>query len=323
MLTIWTRADPAAWTPAPGRAVIFATMRQTPADSDASSHVSGEAGRAGALPWAPTTVVTDVPASDDLFGGTGATPDERRTAGRAGRRGGKADRRGGEADRRGGGVASDDRPAGIFPGLEAGTEDPPDAGGARSRRGAADVRALVRKVDTARVADAGRQVERVVGKVRGRPRGLLARKRGLVAVAVAALVVGTGTGAALDAVVQGGQPEAAVVPVTSPEACASAQVAWSRAAQAQVQMDVSDPGSVREGFSRAQTALAASEAPAAVAAQWGTVADSVAAVVAAGEGVEEDGLEEAVAGALAGLDTAAMMAASQQVTDYLATDCTG
>jgi hypothetical protein len=378
MLTIRTRPRTTAWTGPPGRAVTFATMRQTPADGDASSHVSGGAERGGALTWGSTAAVTDAPPPDELFGTVGATPGRGRAGGRGGDRGSRGGRRPGkDRSRRGKGQGRGERsqehddvavvPAAPVaapgwplaggatearPVLAEITADPPEAPtaepspppwpapapdadtggeepvgrrstGARSR-GDRDLRSLVPRVDATTLAGAGRQVERVVGKVRGRPQGVLARKRGLAAAAAAALVVGTGAGAALDALGSGdAAPEAAVVPVTSPQECAAAQVAWSRAAQAQVQMDVTDPASLRDGFARAQTALAAAPAPAAVAAQWQTVAEYVASVVAAGEGVEDGDLEAAVVGALEGLDTAAMTAASQQVTDHLATDCTG
>lgn len=154
--------------------------------------------------------------------------------------------------------------------------------------------------------------------------GFFARRAALVAAAGVALVAGVGSGAGLDVIgrATGTSSDAATAVVVSPQVCAAAQVAWSRAASAQVRMDVESPRSLRTGFVGARDALSVVDPPGAVITEWATVLTYVTTAADAAQGVENDEVEDAVAGALEELDTAAMTAASQRITDYLGSDCT-
>lgn len=134
------------------------------------------------------------------------------------------------------------------------------------------------------------------------------------------VAVGLGSG-----VLSGGDADAGSSPATvpvEPATCAEAQVAWSRAATAQVSMSADEPRTLRSGFTRARDALAGVRPPDPVVSDWQLVLDYLSTVASAVEEADGDGaVSEAVAGALGTLDTPAMTAASDRVTTYLRGDC--
>ncbi|WP_344246742.1 hypothetical protein [Isoptericola hypogeus] len=164
---------------------------------------------------------------------------------------------------------------------------------------------------------------------RGAPRGLRrplppgwARRSSLAASAAVGLLLGVATGLGVDVLGGGSPPDARPEVSVEPATCAQAQVAWSRAAAAQVAMSGDDPGTLRRGFVEASAALTTASPPEPVAADWRTVSDYLAAVAAALEDVKGDSeVTGAVAGALDELDTPAMTAAFDRVTRYLKAGC--
>ncbi|MDO8143368.1 hypothetical protein [Isoptericola sp. 178] len=280
-------------------------MRPTDVHHDVPDPDGDDAGQHGgpevpvAPPWASATVGTDVPALDDVLGGRSAAgPQSSSPGGEKGTRRGKRGGAGGRGKR-------DDAAA--------------QGSGGRRQRAADAGRDAADKV-AHRAAGMSR---RGVVLARSRPGGRFARRSSLLVVTAAALIAGVGAGAGFDAVSgPGGGSEAnATLLTTAPETCAAAQVAWSRAAAAQVQMDLESPKSLRTGFVAARNALTGLTPPAEVAADWSTVATYVTVVADAAEEAEASDVEAAVAGAMAELDTAAMAAASERVTKHLASDC--
>jgi hypothetical protein len=168
------------------------------------------------------------------------------------------------------------------------------------------------------VGESGRRAAELA---RRRPDGVFARRSTLVAVAAVALVAGLGAGAGVDAL-SAGEPTATVTAASvSPAACSTAQVAWARAAAAQVRMDLAAPETLRTGFVGARTAMTGQTPPAPIAADWTLVQDYVTTMADAVADVEADAVETAVVAALATLDTDAMTASSQRITDYLGANC--
>ncbi|NOV95958.1 hypothetical protein [Isoptericola halotolerans] len=280
---------------------------------DHGDHAEPAEPAAGALPWA-SAVPTDVPALDDVFGGSAdsaASPegaDARPTASGRGRRKGTKKRK--SSGRRSAEPASPPSPS-------------PSSRTSRRRKG--DDEVAVRESGTVRVlTDRARTA--VTSAMRGRrATGLFARRATLFVAGGLALVAGVGAGAAADLLGRDAEAStdaatAAVVEVT-PEVCAAAQVAWSRAASAQVRMDVESPRSLRTGFVGARDALSKVDPPGAVITDWATVLTYVTTAADATQDVEDDEVEDAVAGALAELDTDKMTAASQRITEYLGGDC--
>ncbi|WP_407319248.1 hypothetical protein UQW22_02365 [Isoptericola halotolerans] len=276
-----------------------------------------------ALPWASTDVPTDVPPLDDVLDGSADVAGTFRDVGQnVGRSTKKTKRKHGRKDRAArvseggtasGGAARDDTVHG----------DPTGEGGApdrASRRRAARTGGGGARSLTVRA----RTVAAVLP--RRRATGLFARGVTLWAAGGLALAVGIGVGAGADYL--GSDAEAstdaatATVTEVTPEVCAAAQVAWSRAASAQVRMDVESPRSLRTGFVGARDALSMVDPPGAVITDWATVLTYVTAAADATQDVEDDEVEAAVADALAAHDTEEMTAASQRITDYLAADCT-
>ncbi len=254
-----------------------------PAPDGVDAGQPGAVGPPADLPWAPTAVATDVPPLDDVLTGAAAPSAAASPGDGASRR------------RR-------SRSAGVT-GRAAGAGR--DAAG-RVAHGAAGLR------------------RRGVAFARTRPSGRFARRSSLLVATALALVAGVGAGAGLDVV--GGAGDSAPAPTaalltTEPETCATAQVAWSRAAAAQVQMDLESPRSLRTGFVTARDALTGLTPPAEVAADWSTVATYVTVVADAAEEAKNSEVEAAVAEAMSGLDTAAMTTASERVTTHLAADC--
>jgi|GEM_PF-5689779 len=260
---------------------------------------------AGLPPWAQTPVPTEAPSLDAVLDGSApvagtfrdANPPTRNPFARGPRRPAVARGTGVSAARGGDARSITDRTR---------------AGRDAVRRGASGA------------AGAVRSARSVAGTVRRRrTSGLFSRRSTLLGATGLSLVAGVGVAAALDAVTGPAEPVAtdATAVVAAPEVCAPAQVAWSRAAAAQVQMDVESPASLRKGFGTAREALAAVTPPDAVATEWATVSDYVSTMAEATAEAEDGQVEAAAAEALATLDTAAMTTASEQVTAYLADDC--
>ncbi|WP_188521786.1 hypothetical protein [Isoptericola cucumis] len=136
------------------------------------------------------------------------------------------------------------------------------------------------------------------------------------------VAVGLGSGVLGDAGGAAASGEASAAVPVEPATCAEAQVAWSRAATAQVAMSADQPRTLRTGFTRARDALAAVRPPEPVVADWQVVLDYLSTVATAVEKADgDDDVPGAVAGALESLDTPAMSAASDRVTTYLRDDC--
>ncbi len=154
------------------------------------------------------------------------------------------------------------------------------------------------------------------------PAGALTRRSTVAATGVAALGLGVACGLGVDALRDPAAPEAEQVPPTTPEACAVAQVAWSRAASAQASMSQDEPATLREGYLDAREVVDGVEPPPALADDWGTYVhyvDTVAASVA--DAGDDAAITDAVGSALADLDTAEVMAAAERITAYLKAGC--
>jgi hypothetical protein len=145
-----------------------------------------------------------------------------------------------------------------------------------------------------------------------------------VAAAVVALGLGVAVGAGYDALREPPPPTAAAqaAPSADPQACAVAQVAWSRAAAAHAGMAQDQPATVRNGYVDAQAVLAGVEPPPAVAADWATYVTYVDTVAAAVAAVTDDAaVADAAAQALGTVDADAVMTAAERITTYLNAGC--
>lgn len=295
-----------------------------------------------APPWATAAVPTDVPALDDVLDGsadvTGAVRDKGRRPRKNKKQGRRKPRTASDAGppsrgaAPGHGAAPDDGVPpghGALPDQGAVPDDAVDAEVPPSRRSRSAQRPATRRGGGA--PSGGDVVQGITTRARSAatslPRrkatGLFARRTTLVVAAGAALAAGIGAGAGLDLIrgSAGAASDVATAAVVSPEVCAAAQVAWSRAASAQVRMDAESPKSLRTGFVGARDNLSKVDPPAAVITDWATVLTYVTAAADAAQEAEDDEVAEAVAGALQQHDTEAMTAASQRITDYLGTDC--
>ncbi|PRZ09491.1 hypothetical protein BCE75_102204 [Isoptericola sp. CG 20/1183] len=292
-----------------------------------------------APPWASAVVPTAAPALDDVLDGTadvaGTFRDTdrkpRKTKGardkskRSSRRTSRTSRTSRETDS----GAGDDAPLpaqlGGAPGGAA-PDAPPSRPSrtSRSSRRPATRRGGEPPAGSAVVQDlTARARSAATALPRRKATGFFARRATLFVAGAAALLAGVGAGAAVDLVRGGAETstDVATAAVVSPEVCAAAQVAWSRAASAQVRMDAESPRSLRTGFVGARDYLSKVDPPAAVITDWATVLTYVTAAADAAQEAEDGEVGEAVAGALQEHDTAAMTAASQRITDYLGADC--
>lgn len=174
---------------------------------------------------------------------------------------------------------------------------------------------------------AGTRGRSVVGRLAGPlgrrvPGGVLTRRSTIVATAVVALGLGVGCGLGIDAVGGSGASVAEGPLPATPQACAVAQVAWSRAAAAQASMSQDEPKTLRDGYLRAQAVVDGVAPPPAVADDWVTYARYVETMAGAVSDVTKDAeITDAVATALAGIDTAEVMEASERITSYLQAGC--
>ena len=297
---------------------------------------------APAPPWASSAVPTDVPALDDVLDGTTDVAGTFRDKDHKTRR--KKQSRRTSRSRKPSGAdpvvgaapaathaappdapASDARLSGTpAPDAPDAAPDPAPSRRSRSSRRPATRRggepaggaAVVQDVTT-------RARSAAISLPRRKATGLFARRPTLFVATGVALVAGIGAAAGVD-LIRGdaqGSSDVATAAVVSPEVCASAQVAWSRAASAQVQMDAESPKSLRTGFVGARDNLSKVDPPGAVITDWATVLTYVTAAADAAQAAEDDEVEEAVAGALQEHDTEAMTAASQRITEYLGADC--
>ncbi len=154
------------------------------------------------------------------------------------------------------------------------------------------------------------------------PAGVLARRSTVAATGIVALGLGVACGLGVGALRGPDAPEAEAPLPTTPEACAVAQVAWSRAASAQASMSQDEPATLREGYLGARDVVDGVEPPPAVADDWGTYVryvDTVAASVA--DATDDAAIADAVGSALASVDTAEVMAAAERITAYLQAGC--
>ncbi|WP_423462567.1 hypothetical protein ACO229_20000 [Promicromonospora sp. MS192] len=143
----------------------------------------------------------------------------------------------------------------------------------------------------------------------------------LVSAGVVAALLGLGTGW-VTSLSSGGGPLSAA----DAASCAQTQMAWTQAANAQSAMVEDQPETLRKGFINARNALEGVTPPEAIAEDWAvaftyysTVANNIEKVKA------DDGpaVTSAVGGAQEELDTQAMVAASQRVQEYVASNCQG
>lgn len=151
--------------------------------------------------------------------------------------------------------------------------------------------------------------------------GVWARPYMLAATATVALLVGVASGLGYD-FLRGTATDEEAPPPATPQACAVAQVAWARSANAQVKMSADDPGTLVTGFAEAREALVGVQPPAAVAADWSTVVgfmDEVSKAV--DDAKDESEVEAAVVEVLERQDASAMTAAAKRITAYLKAGC--
>ncbi|MBO0609590.1 hypothetical protein [Myceligenerans salitolerans] len=138
--------------------------------------------------------------------------------------------------------------------------------------------------------------------------------------AVVAVVLGLGAGWATNYFGSGKNLAAA-----TPQQCAAAQTAWTKAANAQTGISESEPASVRSGFIEARDAMASvDDVPAGIAEDWEaahafytTVADALEAEKAG----DAEGIAEAAQVASTKVDTDDMIATSKRITRYVNADC--
>jgi hypothetical protein len=140
----------------------------------------------------------------------------------------------------------------------------------------------------------------------------------LAGVTAAALGLGTGWGMTL---LQG---DDTVLSTADAASCAQTQMAWTQAANAQSAMVEDQPDTLRKGFINARNALQGVTPPEAIAADWAVVFTYYSTVANNVEKVKEDdgpAVSAAVGGAQEELDTQAMLAALEQVQDYVVSNC--
>ncbi|SKC75059.1 hypothetical protein SAMN04324258_3361 [Krasilnikoviella flava] len=151
--------------------------------------------------------------------------------------------------------------------------------------------------------------------------GAWRRPSSLAAVGAVALLTGLGAGVASDLLADDGVSAQGAALAGPADECAVVQAAWSRSATLQLGMSADDPATLRRGFVGARDALVDVRPPTAVQDDWRTVTAYVGTVADEIELADEDDVSSAVAEALAGLDTAAMTAASNRVTTFLKEGC--
>jgi hypothetical protein len=156
---------------------------------------------------------------------------------------------------------------------------------------------------------------------RGLPK-LLDKTLVLVLAGVTAAALGLGTGWGMTQV-QGGEK---VLSTADAASCAQTQMAWTQAANAQSAMVEDQPDTLRKGFINARNALQGVTPPEAIAGDWAiaftyysTVANNIEKVKA----TDGPAVSDAVGGAQQELDTEAMVAASQRVQEFVASNCQG
>jgi hypothetical protein len=152
-------------------------------------------------------------------------------------------------------------------------------------------------------------------------RGIWARRPVLAGTAAVALLAGIASGLGYDVVTRPAADES-VAPPATPQACAVAQVAWTKSANAQVRMSAEEPRTLVSGFVDAREALVGVQPPAAIAGDWSIVVRYVDEVAKAVDDVKDEAqIESAVVETMGRLDTAGMTAAAQRITAYLKADC--
>ncbi|MEV0949769.1 hypothetical protein [Promicromonospora sp. NPDC050249] len=156
---------------------------------------------------------------------------------------------------------------------------------------------------------------------RGLPK-LLDKTLVLVLAGVTAAALGLGTGWGMTQL-QGDDEGLSTADAAS---CAQTQMAWTQAANAQSAMVEDQPETLRKGFINARNALQGVTPPEAIAGDWAiaftyysTVANNIEKVKA----TDGPAVSDAVGGAQQELDTEAMVAASQRVQEFVASNCRG
>lgn len=141
----------------------------------------------------------------------------------------------------------------------------------------------------------------------------------LVLAAVVAVVLGLGVGWTTNYFSSGQNLAAA-----TPQQCAAAQTAWTKAANAQTGISEDDPASVRSGFIEARDAMATANVPPAITEDWeaahtfyATVADALEEQKAG----DAEGIAEAAQTASTKVDTEDMIATSKRITRYVNAGC--
>ncbi|GAB4084666.1 hypothetical protein GCM10028784_12960 [Myceligenerans cantabricum] len=140
----------------------------------------------------------------------------------------------------------------------------------------------------------------------------------LIIAAVVAVGLGLGVGWASN-LLGGGQTVAA-----TPQQCAAAQTAWTKAANAQTGISEEEPASVRTGFIDARNAMTAVDVPDGIAEDWEnahafytTVADALEEKKAG----DTQGIAEAAEIASAKVDTDDMIETSKRITRFVNEQC--
>lgn len=156
---------------------------------------------------------------------------------------------------------------------------------------------------------------------RGLPK-LLDKTLVLVLAGVTAAALGLGTGWGMTQF----QGDGKVLSTADAASCAQTQMAWTQAANAQSAMVEDQPDTLRKGFINARNALQGVTPPEAIAGDWAiaftyysTVANNIEKVKA----TDGPAVSDAVGGAQQELDTEAMVAASQRVQEFVASNCQG
>jgi hypothetical protein len=134
--------------------------------------------------------------------------------------------------------------------------------------------------------------------------------------------VGEGTGT--DPAAEGGAGDDGAGATPDP-VCREAEVAWGAAAKAQVNLSVEHPEDLVAGFTTARDTLTGATPPAAVAADWAVVTTYLTMIADEVEvaGADDTGeLSRAIDRVGRRIDTAALMQASQRVTEFFRAGCT-
>ncbi|RPF23130.1 hypothetical protein [Myceligenerans xiligouense] len=196
----------------------------------------------------------------------------------------------------------------------------PDAdaagGGPEKRSGGSGSRPRGRAATAGSAKPSGRTVRRILTK--GLPKSA-DRPAVLIVAAVVAVALGLGVGWATS-FFDSGENLAA-----TPQQCAAAQTAWTKAANAQTGISEDEPASVRSGFIEARDAMAAvDDVPPGIADDWEsahgfytTVADALEAKKAG----DAEGIAEAAQIASTKVDTDDMIATSKRITRYVNANC--